>query len=258
MTDDLLIVLDNCGPHKTTFVRDAFIEAGWKALYLPPNMTDILQPMDLVVNSMVKSFIRNKRIDMTMNYFHDFRNSCQRIQERDPRAPLPSFNPPAPVLLDGLNSLFQIKENFNTEKFRSSVKKVFLSVGLTPFVSTASDSTKTFTFQNYAGVQTSGAMKKEVLSKADKNEKDWLRQDLLTVGGILVDTEMRSESQISQLEEHISSQSSRSLMIHLKMKRSRMSLTWGMSVKTTKRTVKMKDRYSMFQRKEKWMTVIIS
>ncbi len=54
------------------------------------------------------------------------------------------------------------------------MKKVFLSVGLTPFVSTASDSTKTFTFQNYAGVQTSGAIKKEVLSKADKNEKDWI------------------------------------------------------------------------------------
>jgi hypothetical protein len=30
-----------------------------------------------------------------------------------------------------------------------------------------------------------------------------LKQRIQTVGGILVDTEMRSESQISQLEEHL-------------------------------------------------------
>ncbi len=136
-------------------------------------MTDILQPMDLVVNSMIKSFIRKKRIDMTMDYFQDFRDNCKRIQQRNRNAPLPSFNPPSPVLLDGLKAMFEIKDSFNNEKFQKSVKKIFHSVGLTPFIT---PSNPLGTFQTYAGVQTSGDIKKEVLTRAEKVKENGLEK----------------------------------------------------------------------------------
>jgi len=45
-------------------------------------------------------------------------------------------------------------------------------------------------------------MKKEVLTRAEKSEREWSRKEILTVGGILVDAEMRGDSQIPQFEEN--------------------------------------------------------
>ena len=81
-------------------------------------MTDILQPMDLVVNSMVKSFMRKKRIEMTMDYFQLFRNQCL---QRNPNLPRPLFNPPTPVLLDVIHAMFEIRPNFEIQEFQDSV-----------------------------------------------------------------------------------------------------------------------------------------
>ena len=36
----MLMVLDNCGPHKTPDIETAFKKAGWLMEFLPPNMTD--------------------------------------------------------------------------------------------------------------------------------------------------------------------------------------------------------------------------
>jgi hypothetical protein len=41
--DKVLLVLDNCGPHKVDVVERAFIDAGWTTIFFPPNMTHILQ-----------------------------------------------------------------------------------------------------------------------------------------------------------------------------------------------------------------------
>jgi hypothetical protein len=43
------------GAHKTQIVQQAFQSANWLLKFFPPNMTHILQPMDLKVNSVVKS-----------------------------------------------------------------------------------------------------------------------------------------------------------------------------------------------------------
>ena len=130
-------MVDNCGPHRTEVVARAFQEIDWAVMFSPPNMTDILQPMDLVFNSMIKSFMRKQRIEMTMDYFQIFRNLCLQTQRNNPAAELPLFNPPAPVLLDGIRAMFQVRESFERQDFKHSVKRIFQSVGLAPIITSS-------------------------------------------------------------------------------------------------------------------------
>ena len=74
--------------------------------------------------------MRRKRIDMTLQYFQEFRGVCRNISDTNPAALLPPFNPPSPVLMDGIQSLFEMKEIFLEDNFRSCVNKIFQSVGL--------------------------------------------------------------------------------------------------------------------------------
>ena len=101
-----LVGLDNCGPHKTAVVEQAFQEAGWKAMFLPPNMTHILQPMHLIVNSVLKSAMRRHRIQHLMGYFKQYRADYHNALRghRD----LPMYNPPAPTIIDGIKGMFDL------------------------------------------------------------------------------------------------------------------------------------------------------
>ena len=49
----MLEVVDNVGSHHNRSVQAAYAKAGWLLEFLPPNMTHLLQPMDLVVNGPV-------------------------------------------------------------------------------------------------------------------------------------------------------------------------------------------------------------
>lgn len=64
-----LIIWDNCGSHNVAAVREVLKEWGLTPKNLPPNMTDILQPMDLVVNGPVKAGIRRARVQNLFNHF---------------------------------------------------------------------------------------------------------------------------------------------------------------------------------------------
>ncbi len=88
--------------------------------------------MNLVVNSIVKSHMRNRRIKLTMVL-------CLAAQRRNPPNSNPCFNPPAPQLKDGIPGLFTLKnEKFRCPKYQSSIHRVFQSVGLAP-IPTPSD-----------------------------------------------------------------------------------------------------------------------
>ena len=56
-----LLVWDNCGPHKVDAVKAVATEWGIELKTLPPNMTDALQVMDLLVNAPLKAAIRSAR-----------------------------------------------------------------------------------------------------------------------------------------------------------------------------------------------------
>ena len=134
-------------------------------MFFPPNMTHILQPMDLMVNSSIKAFMRIQRIEMTMEYFQLFKNLCTTARRNN--TPYPQFSSPAPKLVDGLQGMLRIKQdNFNDETFEQSVTRVFQSVGLAPII-TAGDPNGIFV--TYHGENSPSEVRK-TLHQPDKIE----------------------------------------------------------------------------------------
>ena len=76
------LVWDNCGPHGTAAVREMAEEWGITLLPLPKNMTDVLQVMDLVVNSPVKAALRRDRERLLSHQFHTVRSSISIFPRR--------------------------------------------------------------------------------------------------------------------------------------------------------------------------------
>ena len=68
----LLIWFDNCGCHKAAIVQDYIEEIGIDVAYLPPNMTAILQVLDLVVNGPHKAHVRQLRAKRLVRSFKEF------------------------------------------------------------------------------------------------------------------------------------------------------------------------------------------
>lgn len=62
LSDDqqCLMILDVYRAHRTTDVISAFQDAGFKVQFVPGNCTSILQPLDLTVNSVLKSSLKDR------------------------------------------------------------------------------------------------------------------------------------------------------------------------------------------------------
>ena len=99
---------------------------------LPPNMTDLLQVMDLVVNGPVKAGIRRERIAAIFDYFQNWR--IKRLQHDavvGQDKPAPAFQPPKPKVAEGLLTLLSVLDgSLGTEDFKASLRKSFVDVGL--------------------------------------------------------------------------------------------------------------------------------
>ncbi len=73
---------------------------------------------------------------MMMWYFNQFKTDCIAADRN--KLPFPSFRPPPPNMIDGLRGMLRMKVHFDDDNFKSSIKKVFQSVGLAP-IPTAND-----------------------------------------------------------------------------------------------------------------------
>ena len=68
-----LLWMDNtCGCHKTEAIIKLFDDLKIDMALLPPNMTDILQVLDLVVNGPIKAHIRNLRAHRLLQAFRKY------------------------------------------------------------------------------------------------------------------------------------------------------------------------------------------
>ena len=130
----LMIWFDNCGCHKTSMVDDVIGELGVQIACLPPNMTGVLQVLDLVVNGPLKAHTRNLRGARIVESFKAFKKqyveeSAKDVHERT----LPVFQPPKPEMLQGIKDLFDlIAGGFKEAKFAEGVKRSFISTGCVP------------------------------------------------------------------------------------------------------------------------------
>ena len=68
-----LLVWDSCRSHLTESVLDCFKKWGILVEQLPPNMTDVLQVIDLVVNGPIKRRVRRERASMLYKYMGHWR-----------------------------------------------------------------------------------------------------------------------------------------------------------------------------------------
>ena len=130
---EVLVVWDNCGPHNVEAVREVFAEQGIKVESLPPNMTDLLQVMDLVVNGPLKAAMLAARSLSLYESYQQYRIACLRELAKGPAAKLPLFQPPKPTQLQGLQCILEAcRGPLSTDKFQTGVRRAFISVGLTP------------------------------------------------------------------------------------------------------------------------------
>ena len=132
------LVWDNCGPHGVQAVKDIASHWGITLLPLPPNMTDVLQVMDLVVNAPVKAKIRRDRVAKLYNEFQSWK--IARMQAEKHKKPPPPFAPPKPKIVDGLRTLFELpNETFANPRFQQSLKRSFVDCCIAPNVTTETE-----------------------------------------------------------------------------------------------------------------------
>ena len=74
---DRLLWMDNCGCHKTDVIINLFKQLKIDMALLPPNMTDLLQVLDLVVNGPIKAHIRTLRAKRLLHAFQDYKTYVQ-------------------------------------------------------------------------------------------------------------------------------------------------------------------------------------
>ena len=154
----LMIWFDNCGCHKTSIVDDLISELGVQVACLPPNMTGVLQVLDLVVNGPLKAHTRNLRGSRIVECFQKFIITYTDELSKDVNDRiLPVFQPPKPDMLQSINDLFDlVGGGFKEKKFVEGVKRSFISTGCVPF----DDSNPlALTFQEYSKHKISGTMK---------------------------------------------------------------------------------------------------
>lgn len=128
----LFLWMDNCGVHKGDCLDAIYEEANVEVGYLPPNMTYILQVLDLVVNGPIKAHIRRLRAHRIVEYFKGYKDlyAAQQLLPQDNRV-RPAWNPPKPTLEECMKDLFALVENeFADDEFRTGITKCFRSTGL--------------------------------------------------------------------------------------------------------------------------------
>jgi len=124
--------------HLTRAIEYMLIELGIDEMlaFFPKNCTDILQPLDLIVNKVLKSMIRRYNAERFVIDFQKFK--AKYIEELKKvlgeRRKL-KFIPSKPSYQDAIEKLLEMVDRFNdpqnidSVKFASSIQKCFIDVG---------------------------------------------------------------------------------------------------------------------------------
>ena len=130
--------MDNVSSHKVDLLDAIFKEANVEVGYFPPNMTQFLQVLDLIINGPLKAHVRRKRGENILQYFRHYKQlyNSEMDKPEDERT-MPKWNPPKPTvqecILELINVMYDDEEStFNEKRFQDKVQSTFLATGTIP------------------------------------------------------------------------------------------------------------------------------
>jgi hypothetical protein len=129
--------MDNVSSHKVDLLDDIFKEANIEVGYFPPNMTQFLQVLDLIINGPLKAHVRRKRGENILLYFRHYKQlyMAEMDKPEDERT-MPKWSPPKPTvqecILELINVMYNEESTFNEESFQQKVQSTFLATGTLP------------------------------------------------------------------------------------------------------------------------------
>ena len=130
--------MDNVSSHKVDLLDAIFKEANIEIGYFPPNMTQFLQVLDLIINGPLKAHVRRKRGENILQYFRHYKllYYAEMDKPEDERT-MPRWNPPKPTVQECILELINVmyddeKSTFNQENFQQKVQSTFLTTGTLP------------------------------------------------------------------------------------------------------------------------------
>ena len=135
--EKVLLWFDNCGCHKTHIISKALSELNIRVACIPPNMTAILQVLDLVVNGPLKAHVRNNRANKIVECFKAYKialieNAAKNINDR---VTLEFVAPKSDMAecIDNLIDLFGVDGDFQKVKFKKGIISSFVKTGCDPY-----------------------------------------------------------------------------------------------------------------------------
>ena len=125
----LAMWMDNCSVHKVEALEAFFEEANIQMLWLPPNMTAILQVIDLVVNGPIKANIRRLRCDRLVLYFDGFKRAYYRGLRKLPPVHV-RFKAPKPLMRECILDILEwMKVQNESSTMKSNIQASFIKTG---------------------------------------------------------------------------------------------------------------------------------
>lgn len=127
----IALVWDNCSCHLNKDVILAHQAAGVHVEPLIRDMTDQLQPVDIIANGPLKAAQRRNRAGQLYDYHQTYVGDCRAMAAAG--KPLPIFKPPNATLLSFIRMHHEIwDDTFGSEAFRAAARRVFINVGICP------------------------------------------------------------------------------------------------------------------------------
>jgi hypothetical protein len=126
-----------------------------------------------------------------------YRETCEALKARTPGALYPPFDRPVPLLMNGVVAMLgEVKDNLNSESFKSSLARVFQSVGFALIISTTHpDAPLPLIWVELPG---------ELISQSpNETEEIWSLRDTQSIGGWPLNSEMRDGAESDEAEEII-------------------------------------------------------
>lgn len=127
---DMMLWQDGCAIHDVDAVKTDFGEKNIKTAIFLPNLTPYMQPLDLIVNKVIKEKIRKNRVDSITADFKEFQKKYKAETDPNERKKM-KFKPKPPQLHVIIKDIMKLyATDLKDRTLQKSIQKCFSKVGL--------------------------------------------------------------------------------------------------------------------------------